>query len=149
MDDPVSVTAAIREWRGRSDVAFQFATERLVADPDAYITGENMRVAFEAFLAEQGKHQWSAQLMNQRMPPSLAEAGIKVSATPAKAAKVRASDVESRRPLPPVPTGTWDPDPHAAERKVPPIPSGKVTRLWRGVRFRTEAELTAGRLRAV
>ena len=132
---PQAVVDATAEWRARSDVGFQFATDRLVASPNHFITAEAMRKEFCAFLTEQGKREWSATTINTRLPESLAAAKIFVTATPSKNAKVRQGDERS------TPDGiNW-------ESHGPAPATGAQVRMWRGVRFRTSAE--QGHLRAV
>lgn len=145
--DPALVVEATRGWRTTTDVGFLFATERLTADPAGFITGETLRKEFEEFLASQGKRGWSAALLNQRLPESLAEAGILVSATPGKPAKVRHGDVESRPAVNPI-DEAWHGHTPSAPR-APELGPGKVVRMWRGVRFKTEAERMAGHLVAM
>jgi P4 family phage/plasmid primase-like protien len=133
--NPPLVEEATRTWRASTDVGFLFATERLAADEAAFITADVMRQEFTAFLESQGKRAWAAQTLNTRLPDSLAEAGIYVTATPVKAAKVRENDTESRPPeVAPWGGGAW------SQTKAPGLPAGKVARMWRGVRFKTEAE---------
>jgi P4 family phage/plasmid primase-like protien len=141
-DAPAPVVEATAEWRSSTDVGFQFAAEQLVADPAAFITAEVMRREFSAFLAAQGKRDWSAQTLNTRLPASLAAAGIVVSAVPTKPAKIRQGDTESR------PAGR---DEHWIEADYPaPVGNapGKLQRIWRGVRFKTATE-AASHLRLV
>jgi P4 family phage/plasmid primase-like protien len=137
--DPELVVDATNTWRATTDVGYLFATERLAADENSYITAETMRAQFNTFLSAQGKHEWSAQPMNQRLPESLGEAGILISASPAKPAKVRKDDVQSL----PTESDGWN-----AGRGTDIAP-GKLARMWRGVRFKTDAERAAGHLQAV
>jgi P4 family phage/plasmid primase-like protien len=131
-EDPPAVQEATAMWRATSDVGFQFASDRLTASANHFITGKVMQQEFCAFLAEQGKREWSANTINTRLPESLGAAGILVTATPAKNAKVRQGDEQS------VP-GAWPGDQYAP---------GAQVRMWRGVRFKTAAE-QAGHLHAV
>lgn len=138
MADPAAVTAAWSEWRSQSDVGYQFAQERLIADPGHFITSSVMRDEFTEFLADLGKHPWSVHRLNQRLPESLREAGIMVARTPDKTTSVKQGEVESRPPIRPSPGGVWAP--HSPP--PPLLEAGKVTRMWRGVRFRTVSEQT-------
>lgn len=133
IEDPEPVRESTADWRALTDVGFQFATERLIGSSTHFITGEAYRREFTEFLTAQGKREWSAQTINTRMPDSLAAAGIIVTATPAKPAKVRKGDTLSSPPAAPNTWGVAAPPPEA-------VPEGKVVRMWRGVRFRTEAE---------
>lgn len=130
-DDPDVVVESTSQWRQNSDVGYRFACERLVADDTAFITAEAMRAQFLVFLEEQGKREWSAQTINNRLGPSMLAAGIAVSKDPTKATKVRKGDVASW----PAPAGDEQWTGRGAARVD--IPEGKVMRLWRGVRFRT------------
>lgn len=130
--DPPLVVEATEEWRASTDVGYQFATERLVAAETYFITAEDMRAEFNEFLESLHKRTWSAQTMNTRLPMSLEAAGIQVSATAAKPAKVRAGDLQSGRP-----STLHDVHVSSGARSVPP---GKTIRQWRGVRFRTSTE---------
>ncbi|MBL8926333.1 MAG: hypothetical protein JNM77_08840 [Pseudonocardia sp.] len=147
VDDPAPVTQATREWRSDSDVAFQFATERLApADASTFITGDMLRRAFDDFLTGQGKREWSQKLINQRFPASLKAAfGVE---SESKVFRCKAGDVESRRELPPAPVpnkwGDAQRDPHADERATPYVMPGKTARVWRGIRFLSEAEQNGG-----
>lgn len=139
MDDPAPVADAWREWRSESDVGYQFAQERLIADRDCFITADLLRRAFDEFLDDQGKRPWSQKLINQRFPASIVEAlGVKVENRPER---VKAGMTESRRDLPPPPSTSWDRDPHAQERVAPRAPVGKTVRLWSGIRFQTASEM--------
>lgn len=139
-EDPDVVVAATAEWRGQSDVGLQFVQDHLTADPDSYVTADVMRGRFSEFLEAMGKRSWSAQLMNTRLPDSMATAGIFLSATPAKPAKVRSNDTQSiRKPA----------DPFKNEAKAAEIVAGRTTRMWRGVRFLPDDEIGTGHLRAV
>lgn len=138
--DPGPVREATKTWRITADVGLLFAVERLAEDRTGFITGDVMRNEFTTFLESQGKRAWSAQLMNQRFPESLAEAGILVTATPTSSAKVRQGDVESRPP-------SNDFFEQAVADRLPTFPAGRQVRMWRGVRFKTEAEQAAGHLR--
>lgn len=133
--DPKGVVEATDNWRSLTDVGFQFASERLIASPKHFITADEMRKEFTEFLQAQGKREWSGQTINTRLPDSMSAAGITtLTATPAKAAKVRQGDTESKPPNPGwIVAGGQQPE-------APAIKPGKVVRMWRGVRFRTEAE---------
>jgi P4 family phage/plasmid primase-like protien len=148
--DPKMVVDATSTWRATTDVGFLFATEYLVAAETSFVLATEMKDAFTEFLTAQGKKPWSAQTINTRLPDSLAEAGILVSATPMKNAKVRTGDVESRPPAPqpvPDPNG-WKTVPQAT-KPWKQWQAGQQARMWRGVRFKTEAERAAGNLTAV
>lgn len=139
-EDPAAIVTATETWRATSDVGFQFARDRLVADEHSFIRATTMRAEFERFLTEQGKRPWSAQTFNLRFPDSLSAAGIRPSATPAKNAKVRQADVESK--LPDDNRDAW-----ATTRPVDIVP-GQQVKMWRGVRWKTAADTAAEQLRA-
>lgn len=140
-EDPPMVQEATARWRASSDVGFQFATDRLIADEHSFITAEVMRQEFTAFLAEQGKREWSSQTINTRLPASMEAAGIRITADPKRNAKVRQGDRESR----PTDDG-WN---GIAAPAPAVITSGKQVRMWRGVRFKTDDERAGEHLRAV
>jgi hypothetical protein len=93
-----------------------------------------MTEAFAAFLGEQGKSKWSASTLNERLAEGLKEAGIYPSATPDKTSKVRASDKESSHP-------DWNTGYRSS--------TGRVCRMWRGVRFSTRADDAADQLKSL
>jgi P4 family phage/plasmid primase-like protien len=136
--DPEIVQQAVREWRSESDVAFLYCSTKLVADEEFFITGADMKSEIDQFLASQGKHAWSAQLINQRLPAAMEEAGIKLTATAGKASKVRKDDKQSLTPRP-----RWilvnGVSVEAPEQRTT-LEVGKTVRMWRGVRFRTDAD---------
>ena len=124
--DPPIVDQAIKEWRGIADICQQFIDDYLVADPNTFITGENMRNAFNEYVAEMGKNKWSGQKINDRLLSSLEHSGIEITATPKKAAKIRKSETESK---------------HTPKDTIPmKKDTPAVARIWRGVRFKTKEE---------
>jgi len=133
--DPAPVVEATALWRRVSDVGLRFAQEHLIADPNGYITADVFRTAFNAYLDAQGKHTWSAQTINQRMPDSLTAAGIRCHGTPKKTTTITAELRESR---PETPDGIDEARERAGSPKDAPRP--KVAHVWAGVRFRTKAD---------
>lgn len=132
LPDPEMVVRATDAWRQGSDVGYQFATEYLTLDEKAFITGEEMRREFTTFLEAQGKRPWSAQTMNARLGASMEAAGCGPDKTPGKPSKVREGDVASIRPREAVWGGPTVP--------TAPPSKGDLVRMWRGVRFKTDAE---------
>lgn len=125
--DPPVVVDATTDWRATTDVGLLFAKDRLVAAPDNFITAEAMRTQFSQFLADQGKREWSVQTMNNRLPESLAAAGIVTRSDPKKPTKLRSDKHTESEPA----GGTWG-------GRVPlAITDNKAYRVWLGVRFRT------------
>lgn len=131
---PAPVMDATAAWRASSDVGFQFATEHLVTAPSHFVTSEAMYLEFTEFLQAEGKRAWSKQTINTRLPESLKAAGIHVDKTPQEKAKVRQDDKQSHRPPA---DDVW-----ASQQGRPlDVEAGKSIRMWRGVRFRTPAEI--------
>lgn len=129
---PAAIVEAAAAWRATSDVGFQFATERLVAATDHFITSEALYSEFTEFLAAEGKRAWSKQTINTRFPESLKAAGINVDKTPQDKPKVRQDDKQSHRP---VSDEAW------TTSRPGDVAAGRAIRMWRGVRFRTPAEI--------
>lgn len=132
LPDTRLVLSATDAWRQGSDVGYQFATEYLTLAEGAFITGEEMRREFTAFLEAQGKRAWSAQTINARLGASMEAAGCGPEKNPSKPSKVREGDVASFRPR----EAVW------GGPTVPPTSptKGDLVRMWRGVRFKTDAE---------
>lgn len=131
---PECVEQATLTWRSSSDVGLQFATERLVAAADYFITAEAMFAEFSEFLTAEGKRAWSKQTLNTRLPESLRAAGIVVDRTPAKSGKVSARMAQSHAPN--QLSDSWAPT-QSTHVNISP---GRTARIWLGVRFRTHAE---------
>lgn len=133
---PRPVLEATATWRQSSDVGYRFATERLTRAEDHYIIAEVMKTQFLTMLEEEGKKAWSAQTINTRLGPSLEAAGITVERTPATPSKVREGDIQAR------------PGDNVFGRSKD-YEAGMQVRMWRGVRFKTDAERNAGHLSVV
>jgi putative DNA primase/helicase len=134
--DPPLIAEATQEWRRHCDTGYQFAVDCLVGDDNRFITDGVMADALNSFLISHGKKPWSNTTINTRLNSSLIAAGIHVDKTPTQSARVRANDTESSS------MGADD----FGRRPHPP---GKMLRMWRGVRFKTETERNAGHLSAV
>lgn len=131
-EDPERVKLATIAWRQGSDVAYLFASEELIQDPQAFISAGDMLSAFNRYVEQQGKRPWSASLMGKRLPASL-EAGKLGSGHTVKLIKVRAGDKQSR-------PAEVDPFDRATKDYV----QGDALKGWRGLRFKTDAERRAG-----
>lgn len=137
--DPAPVTASTALWRSSSDVGFRFATERLISDPAAFVTGEVMRTQFLTMLESEGKAAWSSQTLNNRLGPSMLAAGVMVTGTPKSPSKLPEGARESRPHL----------DTDWAPAKLLDPEKGKAYRVWRGVRFKTKEEQSDRHLKSV
>jgi len=154
--DPDMVRDATSEWRRTSDVGLRFAEEHLKADPNRYITASTLRAEFNAYLGSQGKHPWTATTINERFPASLAAAGIAITASPRKPARIPVANTESH-PEPPPPDGIYLKEVKVKEAEeakevtsldgrrdgAPPPAESRLARVWAGVRFKTPAEIAA------
>ena len=64
---PPRVSSATTSWQEQSDVLLAFASERLVKDAGAVITGSDLYAAFETWLADQGAAPWSQRTFRGRI----------------------------------------------------------------------------------
>ena len=64
---PPRVSSATTSWQEQSDVLLAFASERLVKDAGAVITGSDLYAAFGPWLSEQGATLWSQRTFRGRV----------------------------------------------------------------------------------
>lgn len=130
-EHPDAVRDAIRSWRRDSDVALMFATEKLVADPAAFIAPTDLLEAVNAFLRdEQNRPEWGAPTLKTRMTDALTGLGWAAALKPGR---VKPGHVQSVRPSALGNTGGYMTSTPAAG----PVEVGDSRRMWWGVRFAT------------
>ena len=64
---PPRVKEDTQEWRGDSDVLYQYLTEELVPDPDSYILAEDLYEDFRTWLEAKNHKSWTDKLIAERI----------------------------------------------------------------------------------
>lgn len=135
--DPEPVKRATERWRSNADIAFRFASERLVTDSGSFITAETMRAEFLGLLEAEGKRAWSNATVNTRLAASMLAAGVVPDKDPTGMCRLTEAMTEST------------PDQRASAAQRTQLDRAKPHRVWRGVRFKTKDEMRGSHLRVV